>query len=40
MMNDGTVKLVPCPSCKGAASPSCKQCGGSGLVPSGPTPQK
>ncbi len=39
-MNEGTVKLVPCPECKGAANPSCKLCGGSGLVAPGKTPQK
>lgn len=33
MSNDGTVKLVPCPNCKGSPNPACKLCNGSGVIP-------
>lgn len=36
MNGDGTLKLTPCPQCKGQPTPACPLCKGSGVVEAGP----
>lgn len=40
MADDKTVKLVPCPECKGQPKKDCKLCGGAGVIdPNAPKKQ-